>query len=113
MPHCIIEHANDLTDLIKPEEIMSAALIAMQASELFDADDIKIRIRSYAYFQCGEIRKSFIHVTLKILSGRNNQQKQNLAALVLKAMYELPVFGLEIMVGVQEMYADSYLKIKN
>ncbi len=40
MPHCIIEHANDLTDLISPEEMMDAALKAMQASELFETDDI-------------------------------------------------------------------------
>jgi len=113
MPHCIIEHANDLTDLISPEEMMGAALKAMQVSGLFETDDIKIRTKEFAYFQRGEVRESFIHVTLKILNGRNTQQKQNLAILVLKAMDGLPAFGVEITVDVQEMDADSYVKLKN
>ena len=113
MPHCIIEHANDLTDLISPEEMMDAALRAMQTSELFDTEDIKIRTKDYAYFKTGNNRENFIHVTLKILTGRSTQQKQNLASLVLNAMDELPVFGVEITVDVQEMDSDCYLKIKS
>jgi len=113
MPHCIIEYANDLNDLIAPEEMMDVALKAMQASELFETDDIKIRTKDYAYFQRGENRVNFIHVTIKILTGRTSQQKQNLSTLVLKAMNELPAFGIEITVDVQEMDSDSYLKISN
>ena len=113
MPHCIIEHANDLTDLISPEEMMNAALKAMQTSELFEVDDIKIRTKDYAYFQTGNNRENFIHVTLKILTGRSTQQKQNLATLVSNSMANLPAFGFEITVDVQEMDSDCYLKIKN
>ena len=113
MPHCIIEHTNDLIDFISPEEMMNAALKAMQASALFETDDIKIRTKDYAYFLRGEVRENFIHVTLKILTGRSTQKKQNLAVLMLNALSNLPIFGIEITVDVQEMDADIYLKIKN
>jgi len=113
MPHCIIEYANDLTDLITPEEMMEASLKAMQASGLFETDDIKIRTKEFMYFQRGEVRENFIHVTLKILNGRNIPQKQKLATLVLKAMNGLPTFGVGITVDVQEMNADSYMKLEN
>lgn len=113
MPHCIIEHSNDLTDLITPQEMMDAALRAIQSSNLFETNDIKIRTKSYAYFQTGEGRQNFIHVTLKILDGRNLAQKKPLAALVLKAMDDLPVFGVEITVEIAEVDSATYLRHKN
>jgi len=113
MPHCTIEHANDLTDIVSPEEMMDAALKAMQSSELFEVNDIKIRTKEYAYFQRGEDRENFIHVTLKILDGRSLMQKKDLSFLMLKAIDELPVYGVDVSVEVQEMDSKTYLKLNN
>ena len=113
MPHCIIEYANDLTDLITANEMMDAAFKAMQASTLFETDHIKIRTHEYAYFQRADERKNFIHVTVKMLSGRTLEQKQQLASLVSKAIDELPVFGITVTVDIVDMDKECYVSLKN
>ena len=112
MPHCIIEHSKDLTDLITPEEMMHAAHKGMLESGLFEPSDIKARTQEFAYFQADSIRQNFIHTTLKVLNGRSIEQKRVLSSLVLKALAELAISGVELSVDVQDMEKESYIKRK-
>jgi 5-carboxymethyl-2-hydroxymuconate isomerase len=46
------------------------------ASGLFEEASINSRAIEFAYYQTGLSDTSFIHITLKILQGRNHQQKK-------------------------------------
>ncbi|REL34496.1 5-carboxymethyl-2-hydroxymuconate Delta-isomerase [Thalassotalea euphylliae] len=115
MPHCIIEHASTLDS----NKLVSAVFQGALASNLFEPDgnDIKIRAHSFNSYQVGsnQSKKSqsdFIHITLKILSGRSEEQKQLLSTSVLNALMPLALANCEISIEVLDIDRTSYLKAK-
>ena len=73
MPHCIIEHSS----FIEPVELNQKVFQGVLETNLFEPEgsDIKVRSIAYANYQTGSAREDFIHVTLRILSGRSEQDK--------------------------------------
>ncbi|WP_448551492.1 5-carboxymethyl-2-hydroxymuconate Delta-isomerase [Thalassotalea montiporae] len=115
MPHCIIEHASTLDS----NKLVSAVFQGALASELFEPDgsDIKVRAIGFNSYQVGnnQSKKSpsdFIHITLKILSGRSEEQKQLLSKSVLDAFNTLVLNSCEITIEVVDIDRTSYLKAK-
>ena len=111
MPHCIIEYSKSLEDCTLPKQLMDAVLKGAIKSDLFELDHIKIRTQSYENYQRASERLSFIHVTLKILSGRTTEQRKFLSQLVAEEFGKLTVVGVTITVEVIEMERESYTKI--
>lgn len=109
MPHCIIEHSPSLP----ATEVMPLVFEGAVESGLFDKSgkDIKVRALSYEHFQTGTDKKDFIHVTLKILSGRNTAQKQALSSLVLEKLVALPYSPISMTVEVVDMDRSAYAKL--
>ena len=108
MPHCIIEHANT----ISPAPLHKAVLEGAVASGLFEQQDgIKVRSLAYDHYQTGNHQQDFVHVTLKILSGRSESQKQSLSASVLQQLQKLAFSDMSLTVEVQDMHKASYAKI--
>ena len=81
MPHCIIEHSANIDSEVLVPLVFDGAL----KSELFEVDgsDIKVRALPYSSYQTGIGNADFVHVVLKILSGRTSEQKSALSQLVL------------------------------
>ena len=75
MPHCIIEYSKALEDKIKPTDLINKVYQGTFKSNLFIDTDIKTRAISYKHHQTGEIKLNFVHITIKILSGRSKEQK--------------------------------------
>ena len=111
MPHCIIEYSKALEDSILPQQLMDAVLAGAKNSDLFELDHIKIRTQSYENYQRGEERLSFLHVTLKILSGRTLEQRQCLSRHVTEELAKLALTAVTITAEVIEMERESYTKI--
>lgn len=109
MPHCVIEHSNALASA----ELMSSVYEGAVESGLFDKSgkDIKVRALPYAFFQTATEKSDFVHVTLKILSGRTTAQKQVLSSLVLEKLVSLSYDAVSLTVEVQDMDRDSYAKL--
>lgn len=109
MPHCIIEHSSDL----ESETLMSLVFSGANASGLFGSDgkDIKVRAIPYCHHQTGKVKNTFVHVSLKILSGRNDEQKITLSRLVVEKLQSLPVSNCSITSEVIDMERTTYLKI--
>jgi 5-carboxymethyl-2-hydroxymuconate isomerase len=91
---------------------------ASLASSLFEKDgsDIKIRAIPFTQYQIGTLQNNvaqvaFIHVTLKILSGRNTEQKIGLSKLVLSSFETLALKACSISVEVVDIDRDSYEKV--
>ena len=114
MPHCIIEHSSSLDSNTLIPLVFHASL----ASSLFEKDgrDIKVRVVPFNQYQTGVFQSDvaqvdFIHVTLKILSGRNTQQKLMLSNLVLSSLETLVLKACSISVEVVDIDRASYAKV--
>lgn len=109
MPHCIIEHSTEISGKTLIPLVHHGAL----ESELFDPEgsDIKIRTIPYSNYRTGSVNINFIHVTLKILSGRCAEQKSKLSHLVLEKLQTLERSKCSISVEVVDIDRDSYAKV--
>ncbi|GAA3935849.1 5-carboxymethyl-2-hydroxymuconate Delta-isomerase [Litoribacillus peritrichatus] len=110
MPHCIVEYSSDLMPETAPTQMMEAVLKGALNSALFDRKDIKLRAMSYETYLGGHDSQRFIHVELKILSGRNNEQKVILTESVLNQLRGLNLSDISISVEVTDTDKDSYRK---
>lgn len=110
MPHCIIEYAKTLEQHISPQQLMDATNQGAINSELFDIEDIKCRTIYFDNFQVGNSDKSFIHITAKILNGRNDQQKAKLSSCILEELLKFGLSSVSLTVEISDIYKDVYAK---
>lgn len=108
MPHCVIEHAKD----VSPEPVLKAVFDGALASNLFaeGGKDIKVRAIPVEHFVTGGEEKCFVHVALKILSGRTLGQKQALSNEVLNHLKALSLSDISLTVEVVDIDRESYAK---
>lgn len=86
MPHFIIDCSENIIRQKPPDEIMQAVYDAAEATRLFAAGDIKVRLRPYRYFKLGAGKKEFIHVFGNIMEGRSAEQKSNLSKKIIERL---------------------------
>jgi len=108
MPHCIVEHSASLDSELLVPLVFAGAL----KSELFETDgrDIKVRAIPYCSYLTGPEKSDFVHVVLKILSGRTVEQKQMLSRLVLAQLQTLELQPCSFTVEVMDIDRASYAK---
>jgi len=111
MPHCIIEYSKDLDKEISVQEIMSKTYQGALKSKLFSPHDIKIRATAFEHYQTADTKESFIHINIKILSGRTLEQRKILSDTVLNEFQEIKVKPLSITIQISELEKESYSKI--
>jgi len=108
MPHCIIEYSSDLE--MGAQQLIDAVMQGALDSALFNVDDIKLRTISYENYQIATGKKKFIHVAMKILSGRSDEQKRNLSQAVLARLDKLDLTCLSLTVEVLDIDREVYAK---
>ncbi|MCL1080219.1 5-carboxymethyl-2-hydroxymuconate isomerase [Parashewanella spongiae] len=106
MPHCIIEHSDDFNSSILVEAVFKGAL----TSRLFESQDIKVRAQPFSHYQVGFKRSAFIHVTLRMMSGRGYEQKVNLVQSVVEQLKGLNYDEVSITTEIQEIDERTYCK---
>ena len=106
MPHCIIEHSEQLDTKLLINTVHQAA----GQTGLFSQPAIKTRAMSYAHHRCDANITQFIHVNLKILPGRTEAQKTSLAEAVLQSLVALELTQISLTAEVNELPAPSYAK---
>lgn len=109
MPHCIIEHSNN----IDGKSLVSAVYSGAKCSQLFAVSDIKVRTMSFDVYQAGDgvsVPQSFVHVTTKILSGRSLEQRSELSRWILSELDALTLCDASITVEVVGIETASYAK---
>ncbi|MEO2050914.1 MAG: 5-carboxymethyl-2-hydroxymuconate Delta-isomerase [Allomuricauda sp.] len=101
MPHFIIDCSDILIKEHDPAKIMAKVYEAALSSELFDPQDIKVRINPYTYYSVNNGKSDFIHVFAYILEGRSAAQKEGLSKRIVSALNEMfsevPVISMNIM----------------
>lgn len=91
---------------------MTAVFDGTLKSGLFGNDgvDIKMRALPFEYHMTGDTQTSFIHVVLKILAGRNTEQKQQLSDSVLKQVLSNSYIDCSVTIEVLDIDTPSYAK---
>jgi 5-carboxymethyl-2-hydroxymuconate isomerase len=89
MPHFIIDCSENVIEQKSPDEIMQAVYDVAEATGLFVANDIKVRLRPYQYFRLGEDKKNFIHIFGNIMEGRSTEQKASLSKKIIEQLDEM------------------------
>jgi 5-carboxymethyl-2-hydroxymuconate isomerase len=134
MPHCTIEcsvvqnnYARESIPLLTQDNVsilLQSVHNALNYSGLFGVNDVKTRVivvENYLIGTCSTTEAShfksqcetegFIHITVKLLSGRTAQQKHSLSEQLGKAVYQLFPNTSSITVDIVDMDKASYFKI--
>jgi 5-carboxymethyl-2-hydroxymuconate isomerase len=111
MPHCIIEYSSTLANTVSPDTLMESVHTGTANSGLFDVSDIKTRAIPFNHCMSGRVNPLFIHVCVRVLSGRTPKQRHDLSDTVLKALSLLPLPPISLTVEVVEIETQSYSKI--
>ncbi|MFT5812701.1 MAG: 5-carboxymethyl-2-hydroxymuconate isomerase [Psychroserpens sp.] len=110
MPHCLVEYSKKITENLPVEQLMHAVYKGVNQSEIFTAADIKVRACAYDDFYLPGTEQVFVHVNLKILSGRDLSQHKNLTEGVSNQLERLGIEGSVITVEVTKIEKESYVK---
>ncbi len=119
MPHIVIEYTPNLTNLPFDKMLSAVTRRLAESREVQDEADLKARVVCADHFRVGlaDSRRGFIHVTIRIMSGRNEQAKQDFSQRVADGMLEhMPKFDEEMTVHLSVEVVDidraSYRKVK-
>ncbi|MFT2099424.1 5-carboxymethyl-2-hydroxymuconate Delta-isomerase [Marinomonas sp. 2405UD66-6] len=110
MPHCILEYSQNLEQEVPPAELLETVKEACVASNLFSVEDIKLRSSAYKSFITGGQEDAFIHVMIRLLSGRTKEEKKQLSTLVLNALTQFSLKDVSLSVELCDMNRDTYAK---
>ena len=110
MPHCIIEYSQDVAEQVSIEDLISATYQGALSSGLFPEYDIKTRAFACQNHQTGSTQDSFVHVTVRLLSGRDDVQKAELSEKVLAHIEPMLPGVVNVGVEICDMHRDSYRK---
>ncbi len=86
MPHFLADCSESIFKLRSEEEIIETIHLAAKSTELFNENDIKVRVNSYKKYSTGNKVENFIHVFAHIMEGRNNSQKADLSRKIVQAL---------------------------
>ncbi|MDN3612771.1 5-carboxymethyl-2-hydroxymuconate isomerase [Vibrio ostreicida] len=105
---CVVEHSSSLEGDVLNQKVFWG----VKASNLFEPDgaDIKVRSHSFQHYQTGINKLDFVHVTLRILSGRSTSQKAALSHAVLSELLSLELTEVSLTVEVIDIESISYRK---
>ena len=110
MPHCIVEFSSEIQKSVTPEQIINAVYHGALNSELFEDYDIKTRAIAFDSYQTGPLKEAFVHVTIKILTGRNIVQKRTLSESIMSQLRSIDFPSTILTVEVVEIEKESYSK---
>lgn len=114
MPHCIVEYAVPLAEIIDISELVNAAHQGAIASGLFDTKAIKTRAHPCEHFIVGDDSDNsidmFVHITLSIMPGRTHKQKNELLESVAGAIASITEQVHSLTIEVRDINQQDYFK---
>ena len=110
MPHLVIEYSEAHFPADRAEQMLRTAHAAALASGLFGEADIKVRAYPCGLHLVGGQHGSFIHVTVYLLSGRDQPTQKMLAETVLRHMTEAGFSPSSLSVDCRDLDRTVYSK---
>jgi len=116
MPHVIVDYSANLKDF-EPRPLLLQINTALVETGYCEALDIKSRARQDNVFVIGlgTEQQAYVHVKVYLLSGRDQQQKQEIGKNVLKGLVSYSAlqqqdFAVQSCVELIEMPKQDYFK---
>nr|WP_256833697.1 5-carboxymethyl-2-hydroxymuconate isomerase [Pseudomonas oleovorans] len=100
MPHCLIEAAREVSELIAPQELVQLVHDQAAATGLFQPGEVKVRLSLYEHHCVGDEQGMFVHLIFYVLAGRSDNDKRALSRRVVRALVErlpqVPAISLDV-----------------
>ncbi len=110
MPHFVIEYSRDVETRHDMNKIMQLAHDAGAESGVMDPVDIKVRAYPCDHYRLLNEKDNFVHVTVYLLVGRSDAQKEKVALALREKLQGLLVDITSISVDIRDMNAVAYKK---
>ncbi len=110
MPNFVIEYSRDVEINYDIAEVMKIAFDSGVESGVMQAVDIKVRARPYDHYRLLNEGDSFLHVSVFMLAGRSDDQKEHVA-LILRENLQVYLVGVSsVSVDIRDMNTQAYKK---
>ena len=86
MPHFIIDCSESILKTYSEEQIIKQVHLAANSTELFNENDIKVRVNPFKKYSTGNKIQDFIHVFANIMEGRSIEQKAKLSKKIVQEL---------------------------
>ena len=110
MPHFVIEYSRDVEENYDISKVMQIALDAGVESGVMQAVDIKVRARPYDHYRLLNESDSFLHVSVFMLAGRTDVQKEHVALILRENLQTYLINITSISVDIRDMNTKAYKK---
>lgn len=110
MPHLIVEYASPLAEDVNIQQLVEAVFKGAVDSDLFDEKAIKARAIRIDDYWIGGAPQAFIHVEIKLLPGRDDEQKKDLSQKVFNQVSARVKENVTISVEVNDLDDNCYTK---
>ena len=110
MAHFVIEHSNAFHESSDVIHAMETVFDVGSESGIIFGDDIKVRAIPFEHFLFGNHMNCFIHVTVSMLTGRTDSQKERLSIALRSALDEQFPKVQSISIDVRDMNPVAYKK---
>ena len=113
MPHIYLEHTKNIKTEIK-YDLYETIILHLSKTINIKPKNCKCRSIERIKFYIGDIKaKGFIHLTIKILEGRNEKKINNIGKQLLKLLQlyfkeDLKVNSFQLSVEIQEIKKTNY-----
>ncbi len=111
MPHLVVEYSRDIEDQVDISSLLHAAHDGALKSGLFGVEDIKVRAYPCDHSLVGGKSGTSVHVTVYLLSGRDQAAQKALAELVLSHIEGLGLPLQSLSVDCRDMDRSVYKKV--
>lgn len=110
MPHLIVEYSTPLADDINIQDLVEAVFEGAVESGLFNLKAIKARAHACDNYCTGGAKQAFVHVEIKLLPGRDEEQKKDLSQRVYEKVSAHVKKDVAISVELNDLDANCYTK---
>jgi 5-carboxymethyl-2-hydroxymuconate isomerase len=108
VPHFIIDCSQGILKSHSQEEIIEQVHKSAISTELFNPNDVKVRVNSYEKYSTGDKKEDFIHVFANIMQGRTIEQKANLSKMIVQDLASMFPLVPNIGTNVKEFEKTTY-----
>jgi len=110
MPHFVIEYSRDVETRYDMAELMELAFASGVQTGVMQGKDIKVRARPYDHYRMPNKGDSFLHVTVFLLAGRTDAQKEKVSMTLRENLADLLTTVSSVSVDVRDMNTQAYKK---
>lgn len=110
MPHVVIEYSREIEKKADIAKIMDIAFKATSSTGAINTNDIKVRAIPYDHYKLEPDGAMFVHLTLSLLEGRSDSQKEDISINIREELSGFLPFVTSISIDIRDMNPSAYKK---